>query len=124
MKRSQYLKYLLPVLLPALTFITSLSPRVARADSPRVIEISAKRFGFAPNQITLKKGETVRLRLTTEDVTHGFFMKKLKIDELIEPGKPVEVAVTPDTLGSFTTICDHFCGANHGNMNMTITVVE
>ena len=24
--------------------------------------------------------------------------------------------------GTFTTICDHFCGANHGNMNMTIVV--
>lgn len=72
----------------------------------------------------MKKGEAVKLRLTSEDVTHGFYMKKLKIDEVIEPGKPTEIALTPDTAGSFTTICDHFCGTNHGSMNMTITVVE
>jgi len=124
MKRSHWLKYGPTFLLLALISILALSPRRANADKPRVIEITAKRFAFTPNQITLKKGETVKLRLTTEDVTHGFFMKKLKIDEVIEPGKPMEITLTPDTAGSFTTICDRFCGVNHGGMNMTITVVE
>ena len=96
----------------------------AKADGPRVIEITAKRFAFTPNQIKLKKGEPVILRLKSEDVTHGFFMRKLKIDETIEAGKSVDVALTPDTPGTYTTICDHFCGVNHGSMNMTISVVE
>jgi cytochrome c oxidase subunit II len=90
--------------------------------SPRVVEIRAKRFGFAPDQVTLKKGEMVTLRLHSEDVTHGFFMRKLKIDTEVEPGHTTDVTITPDTAGSFTTICDHFCGANHGNMKMTIVV--
>lgn len=94
----------------------------SRAATPRVVEITAKRFGFSPNQITLKKGETVTLRLTSEDVTHGFFMRALKIDEVVEPGKPTDITITPQTAGIFTTICDHFCGANHGNMNMKIVV--
>jgi cytochrome c oxidase subunit II len=114
---------LLPLALLMLLGLSS--PRRAHADGgPRIIEITAKRFAFSPNQITIKKGETVRLRLTSEDVTHGFFMRALKIDEDIEPGKPTEITLTPQTAGTFTTICDHFCGANHGNMNMTITVVE
>ncbi len=112
-------------LLALVMFLGSAAPRPARAAAgPRVIEITAKRFGFTPNQITIKKGQTVRLRLTSDDVTHGFFMRKLKIDEDIEPGKTTEVTLTPDTVGDFTTICDHFCGANHGNMNMLITVVD
>ena len=124
MNRSGYLFTALLGL--ALAMLLALgSPRRAHAEgSPRVIEITAKRFAFSPNQITIKKGETVKLRLTTEDVTHGFFMRALKIDEDIEPGKPTEITLTPQTAGMFTTICDHFCGANHGNMNMTITVVE
>lgn len=97
---------------------------VVRADQPRVIEITAKRFQFTPDQITIKKGETVKLRLVSEDVTHGFFLRPLKIDEEIDPGQPTEITVTPDTAGSFSTICDHFCGANHGNMKMTIVVTE
>jgi cytochrome c oxidase subunit 2 len=93
----------------------------AYAAEPRVVEITAKRFGFVPEQVTLKKGEPVTLRLHSEDVTHGFFMRKLKIDTEVEAGKTTDVTITPG-LPVRTTICDHFCGANHGNMKMTIVV--
>ena len=91
-------------------------------EANRVIDITAKRFAFTPNTVTLKKGEKVTLRLHSEDVTHGFFMRALKIDEVIEPGQTKDIVVHPQSAGSSTTICDHFCGANHGNMNMTIVV--
>jgi len=124
MNRSSHISATL-LLLAIVTFPALSSPRKAHADGgPRVIEITAKRFAFSPNQITIKKGETVKIRLTSEDVTHGFFMRALTIDEDIQPGTPTEITLTPQTAGTFTTICDHFCGANHGNMNMTITVVE
>jgi cytochrome c oxidase subunit 2 len=96
--------------------------RTHAAEEPKVVEITAKRFGFAPDHVTLKKGEPVVLRLRSEDVTHGFFVRALKIDELIEKDKPVEVKVQPDKEGTFTVICHHFCGAGHGNMKMSITV--
>ena len=120
MKRIAALSFVLTLL--AVT-LTSTAIRAHAADSPKVIEISAKRFGFTPDNITLKKGEPVILRLTSQDVTHGFFLRALKIDELIEPGKTVDVKVQPDKEGTFTAICHHFCGAGHGNMKMTITVV-
>jgi cytochrome c oxidase subunit II len=94
----------------------------AHADDVPVVEITAKRFAFTPDKITLKKGQTVKLRLHSEDVTHGFFLRPLKLDEEIPAGQTVDVTLTPQTAGTFTTICDHFCGANHGNMNMTIVV--
>ena len=92
------------------------------AENVPVIDITAKRFAFSPDKITLKKGQTVKLRLHSEDVTHGFFLRPLKLDEEIPAGQTREVTVTPETAGTFMTICDHFCGANHGNMNMTIVV--
>lgn len=92
------------------------------AEEAKVITITAKRFEFTPKEITLKQGETVRLQLTTEDVTHGFFLRSLSIDEEIVPGKTTEVVVTPKTPGRYTTICDHFCGVGHGGMKMTIVV--
>lgn len=108
----------------ALAVLSAAPGRIQAADQPKVIEITAKRFGFTPDNITLKKGEPVVLRLTSQDVTHGFFVRALKIDELITPGKPVEVTVNPQTTGTFTVICHHFCGVGHGNMKMTVTVVE
>jgi cytochrome c oxidase subunit 2 len=88
----------------------------------KVINITAKRFAFSPDHIMLKRGEPVTLRLTSEDVTHGFFVRALKADELVEAGKTVDVKVDPQTAGTFTAICHHFCGSGHGNMKMTITV--
>ncbi len=102
--------------------LSTATPPMVSAEEPRVVDITAKRFAFTPNTVTLKRGETVKLRLHSEDVTHGFFSRQLKIDETIEPGKTVEVTLTPQTSGTFTTICDHFCGAGHGNMSMTIVV--
>lgn len=95
---------------------------VRAAEEPKVIAITAKRFEFSPKEITLKLGETVKLQLTSEDVTHGFFAKPLGIDEVIVPGKTTEVVVTPKAAGRYTTICDHFCGSGHGGMKMTIVV--
>ena len=119
-RRSKYLTaFLLAAIALGLVFY---HPRNARADGARVIEITARRFEFTPNRITLKKGETVVLRLTSQDVAHGFFLRPLKIDEIIDPAKPTELTITPQTAGTFTTICDHFCGVNHGNMKMTIVV--
>ena len=118
-------KQFLPAIIFALSLATSLlftaTSRV-HAEDVSVIDITAKRFAFSPDKITLKKGQTVKLRLHSEDVTHGFFLRPLKLDEEIPAGQTVEVTVTPQTAGTFTTICDHFCGANHGNMNMTIVV--
>ncbi len=94
------------------------------AVNPKVIEITAKKFEFTPNEITLKKGETVILRLTSTDRVHGFFSKPLKVDTDITPDKTTDVAVTPDAVGDFTIICDHYCGTGHGNMKMKATVVE
>lgn len=94
----------------------------AHADDVPVVEITAKRFAFTPDKVTLKKGQTVKIRLHSEDVTHGFFLRPLKIDEEIPAGQVKEITVTPQVAGTFTPICDHFCGVNHGNMHMTIVV--
>jgi cytochrome c oxidase subunit 2 len=89
---------------------------------PKSLVITAKKFEFSPKEITLKVGQTVKLRLTSEDVTHGFFVKPLGLDEVIVPGQTTEVVLTPKAAGRYTTICDHFCGAGHGGMKMTIVV--
>lgn len=98
--------------------------RSAAAQQPRVIQITARQFEFAPNQITIKKGESVKIELTSADVKHGFYIRGLKVDELIEPGKTTEVLLSPQTAGTYPTICDHLCGSGHGNMKMTIVVEE
>ena len=100
------------------------SPAARAQDEPRVIVITAKRFEFSPNQITLARGETVKLQIKSEDVIHGLFVRPLGIDAEIVPGRVTELTVTPETAGTYRAICDHFCGAGHGGMKMTIIVRE
>jgi cytochrome c oxidase subunit II len=94
----------------------------AQEAQPRVVTISAKRFEFTPNQITLKRGEPVTLRVSAEDRDHGFYQKDLKIELDLTPDHASEVTITPDKAGRFVVICDHFCGSGHGNMKMVINV--
>jgi cytochrome c oxidase subunit 2 len=94
----------------------------ATAPEGRVIEVKAKRFEFNPPELTLKAGEPITLRLTSADVTHGFYQKELGIDAEISPGRTSEVKLTPAKAGRYTIICDHFCGSGHGNMHLVLVV--
>ena len=110
------MKYLMLLLLAVAQTV------VPEPSRPRVLNISAKRFEFTPNQITLKRGEPVTLRVSAEDRDHGFYQKDLKIELDLSPDKPSEATITPDKVGRFVVICDHFCGSGHGNMKMVINV--
>jgi cytochrome c oxidase subunit 2 len=93
-------------------------------DAPRRIEVSVKRFGYTPAEITLKKGEPVVLVLTTQDVTHGLEFKELNLNTKVAKGKPSELAFTPDKVGDFVGHCSVFCGSGHGSMTLTLHVTE
>ena len=54
----------------------------AQTSAPRVIEVSAKKYEFAPTEIHVKKGERVELRVHSVDETHG-----IKIDVYPEGAK-------------------------------------
>ena len=115
----KYARFLALLLLPALVVTARAGDR---GEEPRAIVITAKRFEFVPSTITLKKGETVKLFVTSEDVTHGFFLRPLKIDTDLIPGEAQQITVTPQSAGTFTAICHHFCGSGHGNMKLTVIV--
>ena len=93
-------------------------------ETPRKIEITASRFSYSPNAITLKKGEPVVLVLRSTDVTHGFQFTELNIKTEIKKGKDTEIPITPTETGHFLAKCAHFCGAGHGSMTLQIDVVE
>jgi cytochrome c oxidase subunit 2 len=102
-----------------------LAPHPASAQSaPRRIEIHAKRFTFSPSEITLKKGETVTLALTSEDVAHSLLIEGLHVNAAITKGHTTEVTLTPTTAGDFPGRCGRFCGSGHGHMTFIVHVVN
>lgn len=87
----------------------------------REIKISAKRFGFEPVEINVKKGEKIKLIVTNTDIQHG-----IMIPELIFPPTQTdfnEVEFTAEQEGSFDFFCtNEICGSGHGRMRGKIVV--
>ena len=110
------------VLLALGTFMTEVT--VQAAPQPKVIKIVAKRFDYTPGKITVKKGQPVMLELTSRDVVMGLNLPDFNVRGDMIPGKPTRVRFTPDKTGTFTFLCDIFCGSGHEQMQGTITVVD
>jgi cytochrome c oxidase subunit 2 len=106
-------------------FITALSVRTAPASqAPRRIEITAKRFQFDPEFVTLKKSEPVVIVLSSLDVSHSIRFRDLGIEVKASKGKPGIVSFTPEKTGDFVGHCAVFCGARHSSMTITLHVVD
>jgi len=93
-------------------------------NEPRQIVVTAKRFAYAPSEITLKKGEPVDLVLKSADVPHGLRITELGVDLMATKHNAAETKFTPDTTGDFTGHCSVFCGEGHGGMAITIHVTD
>jgi len=90
----------------------------------RTIEIHAHRYAFSPAQITVRKGETVRLKLISDDVPHSLQIKDLGLNEAVTKGRPAEILLTPSQPGVFQGQCGCFCGSGHGQMMFAVHVTE
>src|ERR1700693_6020835 len=100
----------------------TLGLRATAQPKEQVIKILARKFTYAPNKLTLKKGVPVVLELTTADVLMGFSAPDFDVRADIIPGQVARVRLAPDKVGSFTFLCDVLSGSGHETMKGTITV--
>jgi len=108
------------------TIISALALHVRAYALPaeREIHITAKKFEFAPETITLKKGEPVVLVISSQDRKHGFNLRAFGIRADVNPGGTARIGFTPNKTGKFNFSCDVFCGEGHEDMTGTIVVTE
>ena len=97
---------------------------VLAAPPEKVIPVVAKRFDYTPSVIKLKKGVPVVLELTTKDVVMGFSAPDFSVRADIIPEKVARLRIVPDKTGTFTFVCDIFCGTGHEQMEGTIVVED
>ena len=97
--------------------------RAAAQPKEQVIKILARRFTYSPNQLKLKKGVPVVLEFTSADVIMGFSAPDFQTRADIVPGQVTRVRLVPDKEGTFTFLCDIFCGSGHETMSGSIIVV-
>jgi len=94
----------------------------AAAAGPRVIKVIAKKFVYVPSEIRVRSGETVELQLTAPEVPMGFNLPDFAVRTDVMPGKVAKVRFTADKAGTFTFLCDVFCGTGHEDMSGTVVV--
>ncbi len=112
------------ILIVAISFTALALAAAPRPQHPaKTINITASRFAFNPNEITVNKGEPVTLVIRSTDVTHGLVIEDLGVRTEIKKGQSASVTFTPDKEGTFQGKCAHFCGSGHGSMTLLVHVV-
>jgi len=111
-------------LVPAALLVGAAPPGRAAANEPRLIEIHARKFSYFPSELTLRKGQTYKLHLTSDDVPHSLRITALSFKAPMQPNEFNDVLFTPNQAGDFKADCGIYCGMGHKTMLLTIHVVE
>ena len=86
------------------------------------IKMTAKKYEFSPSTIKAKKGDHIKLIITSVDHDHGFKLAAFHIDQKLPKGEAVTVEFTADQAGTFPFECSKFCGLGHGKMKGELIV--
>ena len=66
--------------------------------------------------LELEVGKTYRLHLTALDYNHGFSLQPANINIQMVPGFEHVVTVTPNQTGTYSVVCNEYCGIGHHRM--------
>jgi cytochrome c oxidase subunit 2 len=108
------------VLKGALAAVSAAALRAAFAQAevePRVIEMTARRFNYEPNEIALKAGERVVVAIRSLDFIHGMNLPDLGMRLDLVPGRVTRLNLHPKVPGVIDFVCDNFCGDGHEEMH-------
>ncbi|HMI82717.1 MAG TPA: cytochrome c oxidase subunit II [Polyangiaceae bacterium] len=76
------------------------------------------------NELHVPRGQAVKLKLTSEDVVHSFFLPVMRMKTDAIPGRYTTLWFNADTLGTFHLFCAEYCGTEHSRMVGRIIVME
>ena len=98
----------------------------AQPDSPRVIRMTAERFTFTPSRIVVETGESIELRIASDDTAHGLRIQGTDVNIVVpKRGLPeTSVMFTAPAPGKYPFECTRLCGAGHNFMRGELVVRE
>jgi cytochrome c oxidase subunit 2 len=74
--------------------------------------------------LELQSGQTYRLHLQSMDWLHGFSLQPENINIQVHPGYEHVLTVTPTAPGTYSIVCNEYCGINHHTMVSRLYVVK
>ena len=98
---------------------------------PLIIKVEAQQFAWQftyPNGksygvLRLPKDRHVKLRLTSYDVIHSFWVPQFGQKQDAVPGQTFSLVITPTKVGTYPVICTELCGLGHSLMRSTAIVM-
>ena len=75
------------------------------------------------NELRVPLGQPVKLRLTSRDVIHSFFIPDYKVKWDAVKGRENYLWFYPDKVGEHVLTCTEFCGVMHSNMYGKVIVM-
>lgn len=115
--------------------------KVEQAEGTQVIEVAAKKYEFTPEEIHVKKGSQVQLKVHSTDEDHGIKLNLypegskdksspgLVFDNpqdngKVEKGKDQVLVFVAKQAGTYEFKCAKVCGIHHGRMKGKLIVEE
>jgi len=74
--------------------------------------------------LELEKDQSYRLHLSSMDWQHGFSLQPTNINVQVHPNYELVITITPNEAGTFSVVCNEYCGIGHHQMLGRIYVVE
>jgi cytochrome c oxidase subunit 2 len=75
-------------------------------------------------EMVVPVGQPVRIKLTSADVVHSFYVPRTLFKRQAIPGHPSEFDLTFDKTGIYHGQCAQFCGVAHAEMLFQVRVVS
>ena len=69
-------------------------------------------------------GREVELILRSQDVTHSFYVRELRLKQDAVPGMEIHIHFTANTPGDYELACAELCGLGHYRMHSMVTVMS
>ena len=86
------------------------------------VHFLAKMWGFEPSKVRVPVGSTVKILLTSKDVTHGFQILGTNVNLMAVPGSVTPAEVHFAKPGVYMIVCHEYCGVAHESMNGILEV--
>ena len=76
------------------------------------------------NELHIPLGRAVRLRMTSEDVIHSFYVPVFRVKQDVLPGRYTQLWFHPTKPGKYHLFCAEYCGTKHSGMIGWVYVME
>lgn len=80
--------------------------------------------GNLVKEFRIPKGSSVLFQITSKDVVHGFNIAGTNVNMMVEPGYISRMETKLNKPGTYTVVCNEYCGVGHHLMYGKVEVYE